>query len=114
MAQPAGWPRRVKRAGHKGVRMGHNGPNNIGTHPGDVPRSLNADMGGEGSPTDRLWHRYRTELAERPSHSSGDMAQRRSDSVEREDDRDRVERRRDASSAHGLLPWLKRLVGAPV
>ena len=43
--------------------MGHNGPNNIGTHAEDVPRSLNADMGGEGSPTDRLWQRYRTELA---------------------------------------------------
>jgi len=56
--------------------MGHNGPNNIGTHPEDVPRSLNAAMGGEGSPTDRLWMRYRTELAERPSHHSGDRAQR--------------------------------------
>ena len=91
--------------------MGHNGPNNIGTHAEDVPRSLNADMGGEGSPTDRLWQRYRTELAKRPSDSS-DRAQRRGDSVER--DRDRVERRRVASSAHGLWPWLKRLVGAAV
>lgn len=90
--------------------MGPNGPNNIGTHPEDVPRSLNADMGGEGSATDRLWQRYRTELAERPSHS-GDRAQRRRDSVER--DGDRVERRRDASSVHGVWPWLKRLVGAP-
>ena len=92
--------------------MRHNGPNNIGTHPEDVPRSLNADMGGEGSPTDRLWMRYRSELAERPSHPGGDRAKRRSDSVAR--DRDRVERRRDASSVHGLWPWLKRLVGAPV
>ena len=91
--------------------MGHNGPNNIGTHPEDVERSLNADMGGEGSPTDRLWQRYRTELAERPSHS-GDRAQRRRNSVER--DRDRVERRRVNSSAYGLWLWLKRLVGAPV
>jgi hypothetical protein len=38
------------------------GPNNIGTRPEDVPRSLNADFGGEGSPTDRLWKRGRTEL----------------------------------------------------
>ena len=64
--------------------MGRNGPNNIGTHSEDVPRSLNADMGGEGSPTDRLWMRYRTELAEHPSHRSGDTAQRQDDSVERD------------------------------
>jgi hypothetical protein len=91
--------------------MGRNGPSNIGTHPEDVPGSLNADVGGEGSPTDRLWQRYQTELGERPSHG-GDRAQRWRDSVER--DRDRVERRRVGSSAHSLWPWLKRLVGAPV
>ncbi len=91
--------------------MGHNSPNNIGTHSEDVPRSLNADMGGEGSPTDGLWMRYRTELAERPSHPSGDSAPRRGESVER--GRDRVERHGDAPSAHGLWTWLKR-VGAPV
>src|SRR5438094_1944161 len=30
----------------------------------DVPRGLNVDFGGEGSPTDRLWNRYRRELGE--------------------------------------------------
>ena len=83
--------------------MGHNGPNNIGTHPEDVPRSLNADMGGEGSPTDRLWQQYRTELAERPSHPSGDGAQRRGKTVERHD-----------TPPLGLLSWLRRLGHAGV
>jgi hypothetical protein len=31
----------------------------------DVPRTLNIDLGGEGSPTDRLSKRNRSELAER-------------------------------------------------
>jgi hypothetical protein len=70
MAQPVGWPRRVNRPGQENsFPMGHNGPNNIGTHSDDVPRSLNADVGGEGSPTDRLWLRYRSELAERARHA---------------------------------------------
>jgi hypothetical protein len=47
-----------------GIGTARNGPNNIGTRPEDVPRSLNVDFGGEGSPTDRLWKRYRTELGE--------------------------------------------------
>jgi len=83
--------------------MGHNGPHNIGTHPEDVPRSLDADMGGEGSPTDRLWMRYRTELARRPSRAHGDGSQRRHDMVDG----------LNAHSSHGLWTLLRRLVGAP-
>jgi len=67
--------------------MGHHGPNNIGTHPEDVPHSLNADMGGEGSPTDRLWRRYRSALAERARHPGGDRPQRRDESIKRDSDR---------------------------
>jgi hypothetical protein len=79
-----------------------NGPNNIGTRPEDVPRSLNVDFGGEGSPTDRLWKRYRTELGE-ASKRRGDTAQRRRESIEHR------------------IPWtrsfwslLQRLIHAPV
>jgi len=47
-----------------GIGTARNGPNNTGTRPEDVPRTLNVDFGGVGSPTDRLWKRYRTELGE--------------------------------------------------
>ena len=83
--------------------MGHNGPNNIGTHSEDVPRSLNADMSGEGWPTDKLWMRYRTELAGHPSHPSSDRAQRRGETVERHD-----------TPPLGLWTWLRRLGHAGV
>jgi hypothetical protein len=53
-------------AASRAARFGsaRSGPNNIGTRPEDVPHGLNVDFGGEGSPTDRLWKRYRTELDE--------------------------------------------------
>jgi hypothetical protein len=54
-----------------GFGSARSGPNNIGTRPEDVPRGLNVDFGDEGSPTDRLWKRYRTEL--------GAASKRRSD-----------------------------------
>jgi hypothetical protein len=79
-----------------------NGPNNIGTCPEDVPHGLNVDFGGEGSPTDRLWKRYRTELGE-TSKPRGDAALRRRESIDQRD------------------PWtrsfwslLQRLIHAPV
>jgi hypothetical protein len=34
---------------------GHSGPHDIGTRPQDVPTTLGADLGGPGSPTNRLW-----------------------------------------------------------
>ncbi len=77
--------------------MGRNGPNNIGTHSEDVPRSLNADMGGEGSPTDRLWQRYRTELAQCSGRGATDVAQRRNDPDERPD-----------TPPRGIWTWLRR------
>jgi len=57
------------------------GPNNIGTRPEDVPRRLNVDFGGEGSPTARLWKRYRMELSDDPKHRS-DIARRGRESVQ--------------------------------
>jgi hypothetical protein len=78
------------------------GPNNIGTRPEDVPRSLNVDFGDEGSPTDRLWKRYRTELGE-TSKRRGDAALRRRESIEPRNPR--------AGSFWGLL---QRLIHTPV
>ena len=78
------------------------GPSNIGTRPEDVPHSLNADFGGEGSPTDRLWKRFRTELGE-TSKRRGDTAQRRRESIERRNPR-----------AGSFWSLLQRLIHAPV
>jgi hypothetical protein len=66
-----------------GFGSARSGPDNIGTRPEDVPRRLNADFGGEGSPTDRLWKRYRTELRETPKHRSA--ALRRRESIDQRD-----------------------------
>ncbi len=85
-----------------GFGSARSGPNNIGTRPEDVPRRLNVDFGGEGSPTDRLWKRYRTELGE-TTKRRGDAAWRRRESIDQRD------------------PWtrsfwslLQRLIHAPV
>jgi len=78
------------------------GPNNIGTRPEDVPRSLNVDFGGEGSPTDRLWKRYRTELGE-TSKRRRDTALRRRESIEPRN-----------AWARGFWSLLQRLIHAPV
>jgi hypothetical protein len=40
-------------------------PSNNIARPEGVSRTLNTNFGGESSPTDRLWNRYRSELAER-------------------------------------------------
>ena len=73
--------------------------NNIGTRPEDVPRTLNTNFGGEGSPTDRLWKRYRTELAERDKRiaARGDVPKHSS----------------QFNVIHGLRPLLRRLVARP-
>jgi len=78
------------------------GPNNIGTCPEEVPGNHKVDFGGEGSPTDRLWKRYRTELGE-TSKRGGDGALHRRESIDQRD------------------PWtssfwssLQRLIHAPV
>jgi hypothetical protein len=83
-----------------GIGTPRNGPNNIGTRPEDVPRSLNVDFGGEGSPTDRLWKRYRTELGE-TSKRRGDTAPPLYESIEH---------------PHPRSVWslLRRLIHAPV
>ena len=64
-----------------GFGSARSGPNNVGTRPEDVPRRLNVDFGGKGSPTDRLWNRFRTELGE-TSKRRGDTARRRAESIE--------------------------------
>ena len=74
--------------------------NNIGTGPEDVRRTLNTNFGGEGSPTDRLWKRYRTELAERDKRirAPSEAAEQHTDGL---------------GLIHGLGHWLLRLVVRP-
>ena len=78
------------------------GPNNIGVRPEDVPRGLNVDFGGQGSPTDRLWKRYRTELGKTPKRPSGAALWRR-ESIDQRDHRTR-----------SFWSLLQRLIHAPV
>jgi hypothetical protein len=70
--------------------------NNIGTHPEDVPRSNN-NLGGEDSATNRLWKRYRTELAERDKPNSG-----RAETAGKDID--------GSGLSHVVPNWLRRLV----
>jgi hypothetical protein len=73
---------------------------NIGTHPEDVPRNLNTDFGGDGSPTDRLWKRYRTELAQRDKRNTAtpETGGKAVGAVR---------------LSHALRSWLRRLVARP-
>jgi hypothetical protein len=101
MAEHKPQPDGVAESRVTGFGSARSGPNNIGTRPEDVPRGLNVDFGGEGSPTDRLSKRYRTELRETPKHRGA--ALRRRESIDQRD------------------PWtrsfwssLQRLIHAPV
>jgi hypothetical protein len=85
-----------------GFGSARSGPHNIGARPEDLPRSLNVDFGGEGSATDRLWKRYRTELGE-TSKRRGDTAQRRRESIDQRD-----------PSKRGFWSQVQRLIHAPV
>jgi len=102
MAEHKPQPDGVAASRAAGFGSARSGPNNIGTRPEDVPSGLNVDFGGEGSPTDRLWKRYRTELGE-TSKRRVDAALRRRESIDQRD------------------PWtrsfwslLQRLIHAPV
>jgi len=64
MAEQTSQPDGVAASRGTGFGSARSGPNNVGTRPEDVPHGLNVDFGGEGSPTDRLWKRCRTELGE--------------------------------------------------
>ena len=72
---------------------------NIGTRPEDTPQTLNTTIGAEGSPTDRLWKCYRTELTER------DMCMRTTSEAPEESSRIDV--------MHGLRNLLRWLVARP-
>jgi hypothetical protein len=85
-----------------GFGSARSGPNNIGTRPEDVPHGLNVDFGGEGSPTDRLWKRNRTELRE-TSKRQDDTALRKRESIEHRD-----------PWARSFWSLLQRLIHAPV
>jgi len=85
-----------------GFGSARSGPNNVGTRPEDVPHSLNVDFGGEGSPTDRLWKRYRTELGE-TSKRRDVTALRRRESIEHR-----------ISWTRSFWSLLQRLIHAPV
>ena len=102
MAERKPQPDGVAASRTAGVRSARNGPNNIGTRPEDVPRSLNGDFGGEGSATDRLWKRCRTEL--------GETSKRRADTALHRGER--IEHRMPSTRSFWSL--LQRLIRAPV
>jgi hypothetical protein len=81
MAERTPQPDSVAGSPTAGVGSVRSGPHNIGTRPEDVARGLNVDLGGEGSPTDRLWKRYRMELGE-ISKRRADTALPRRESIE--------------------------------